>query len=958
MLCSKLLRPKISSCRRYFSFMYTYKDFRKFMKAGVSAEDYVNYESQKTVKNTAGDENRELINSMFYPDYEQDGRENYIGLLLEKYELREFHDQTDFNQYIERKHREKLKGKTNSELDPENTKTKVYITAEEENELFEKKSRRNVPATQRSKSKKAIKEDLLLQTKLEKQDFIKSELKRIQLNTELLQLFVQEKEFFNRELMLYLLRKFHYNIKEQEKIEASLRKQWEHRRNELQKMSPLLDIKFKAKFLNKDQVIKSGEFMDVIKWVETRLSWEFYSLAASCELAFAYVSFTKEPTILMQNYINNKLHMILANFNENEISKSNKTKENKPQHNDRWVIQDDLSSYLLYVRSMENAQYLPAINNEENRDNIVQISNCLNNSQLSKMTSKQAYLMYTILSYYKIEGNFYLNMEPYIIRDFAKFSIKDQINFLHCACSKDQDEYVTDNFRTLLILRISSQLDLQDWNDINKLLHIYLKSTYVTLQQKDMINLCLETSIAKNIINLSNFTTSVKSLLLNLSQYIAIKNENNIELFTKISQELMNAKDFIETNDFIEVFHKIALSGYYSSASSLAFKETILQICDSFRKKASQQTPLLGSSKKGDKPFVSQKISSRSYNLPTNQFWNLNMTHDMITNLSVDLRTNLENFFLFQDLVWSCFYFSLRVERQEHLDRGVLLQQINTLNSQISHLYKEKNTKVTINMSILKKLKQINAASQALGLNPKGSEKFLIDISKLFRSVNLNFDFNPKENLQNLVGKSQSLMELFYIENQIFTTIFEDYILEDNYKSIAEYYLSIEDKTILFVHNYSDLAEADENNFLRIVDSGTYIMDTLIQNSFDRPHIMLNPNKMYDFYNNQTEINELYIERVLKNRNLPPMKLVFLSDKSRNELKDLVNLWKAAFEKTFVNAKDKEKPTRIWSFETAFMSQESYEQSYETYHKDLVLQKIEDDEYLDSSDEDYNEPSN
>ena len=131
--------------------MYNYNDFRRMVKSGTSAEDYVAYDSQKTVKNSYAEENRHQVNSMFYPDFEQDGKENYIKKLLEKYGLREYYDESDFNEYIEAKHKEKLQA--SSETDPDNTKTKVYITPEEENELFNKKGRKNVLATQKSQSK-------------------------------------------------------------------------------------------------------------------------------------------------------------------------------------------------------------------------------------------------------------------------------------------------------------------------------------------------------------------------------------------------------------------------------------------------------------------------------------------------------------------------------------------------------------------------------------------------------------------------------------------------------------------------------------------------------------------------------------------------------------------------------------------------------------------------------------
>jgi len=250
-------------------------------------------------------------------------------------------------------------------------------------------------------------------------------------------------------------------------------------------------------------------------------------------------------------------------------------------------------------------------------------------------------------------------------------------------------------------------------------------------------------------------------------------------------------------------------------------------------------------------------------------------------------------------------------------------------------------------------MKQINAASQVLGLNPKGTERFLIDISKLFRSVNINFEFNPKDNLKNLINQSQALNELFNIESQIFMTIYEDYILEDNFKSIAECYLSVEDRKVLLVHDYSALTKPDENETKRIVESGSYIMDVLILNSFEHQNIVLNPNVLYEFYKNQTEINELYIENTLKSRNLPPMKQVFLDESGRNELKDLVKLWKIAFKRTFDEPSDDAKTMKIWSFETATLPNQEYTDAYQTYFENLMEKKEQDDTYFDSSDEDY-----
>ena len=47
---------------------------------------------------------------------------------------------------------------------------------------------------------------------------------------------------------------------------------------------------------------------------------------------------------------------------------------------------------------------------------------------------------------------------------------------------------------------------------------------------------------------------------------------------------------------------------------------------------------------------------------------------------SAQVKTSLYNLLTFLDLGWSYFYFSMRAERVEHLDKGLLVEIIKTIN--------------------------------------------------------------------------------------------------------------------------------------------------------------------------------------------------------------------------------------------------------------------------------------
>ena len=188
------------------------------------------------------------------------------------------------------------------------------------------------------------------------------------------------------------------NLKYEKDIEEMLKRKWEERRNELKKMNPQLDIKFRVNFLKKKDMIKSVQFRELKELIEDKLAQPFYSLSASCELVLEYYLFTDEITTSMKDSIENKLDMTL--------------RPNTSPKNQRWIFLDDISMYLNLAQKA-----LDFYDTHEIGDNVFDICEVLKSKDLKTIDVNQCYSLYTNLKYFGITGLLFKKLETYLLRD-------------------------------------------------------------------------------------------------------------------------------------------------------------------------------------------------------------------------------------------------------------------------------------------------------------------------------------------------------------------------------------------------------------------------------------------------------------------------------------------------------------------------------------------------------------
>ena len=176
--------------------------------------------------------------------------------------------------------------------------------------------------------------------------------------------------------------------------------------------------------------------------------------------------------------------------------------------------------------------------------------------------------------------------------------IKDLCMLLY-ATSLPQ-EFVSENFRSLLILELSKSTDGLRWISVAPLLKIYLNDWYLTNAQTSMLFVVLQTAVAGNMLTLSESTKANPRLLLHLSRWFEKLGPYDLQYFQQISNELHSVKGRLSDADFMKIYFSIAKSGYMSHALSLGYQDRVRDIGNLFLDRI-RETPLLEGSLTEDK---------------------------------------------------------------------------------------------------------------------------------------------------------------------------------------------------------------------------------------------------------------------------------------------------------------------------------------------------------------------